>query len=90
MTSKKLRKWDVLLWSVVHEIPLNNDEYHLIKLEKRAWHCPFCGNAQEYYMLDGSVIRGQGGQMLLSNGRESNACHQCRHAQELWHSEATQ
>jgi hypothetical protein len=58
-----------------------------VVLEHRAWECPWCKTATEYWLLNDSVIIGCGGSSLHANGKVSNACasRACRDKQRKWH-----
>lgn len=56
-----------------------------VVMEHRAWECPFCGKSQQYHLINGSVVDGNGGSSMIVNGKNSDGCYECKDKQNEWH-----
>ena len=69
-------------------VDLSDNEHQIqVKVEHRAWVCPFCNQSTEYWVVNGKVVLGLGGYTRMENGRISNCCErwQCRKVQDKFH-----
>src|SRR5580693_5925892 len=48
-----------------------------IKLETRAWVCPFCKQSTEYVVVNGNTLIGCGMATKFANGRSADFCDAC-------------
>lgn len=92
---EKLSQGDICLTKSETVMTFTNDQFSevddglyqiTVKMEHRAWECPFCGKSQEYHLINGLVVNGCGGSGRIGNGKISDACIDCREEQDNWHS----